>query len=79
MRLYAVTFRGNAATSLEDAGIGEDIYLSSPKAQYGLSPPIELFGVQTDRRSLRAFLGWPLAIDITPLTRRCPSTGEFTF
>ena len=73
-----MTFRGNVATALEDAGVGEDIYLSSPKTQYGAFPPIELFGVQTDRRTLRAFLGWPLVIDIEPITMRCPSTGECT-
>lgn len=50
---------------------GEDIYLLSPKRQ--VAPPIELYGVRTDKRSLRACLGWPSIIDIHPLTARCPT------
>ena len=72
LRLFTVTFRDNAATTAEYAGIGEDIFLMSPKTQFGY-PPIEIFGVQTNRRSLRAFMGWPLVIDLRPLTTRCPT------
>ena len=34
LRLYSVDFRQNKATSSADAGVGDDIYLMSPKTQY---------------------------------------------
>ena len=77
VRLFAAAFKGNVATSRVDAGVGDDIFLQSPKSQFGRTP-IELFGIQTDRHSVRAFLGWPLVIDIKPITARCPQSSADT-
>jgi hypothetical protein len=38
VRLFAAAFKGNVATSRVDAGVGDDIFLQSPKSQFGRTP-----------------------------------------